>query len=90
MGDKDFLTLTSRTNTAFGLSQLNYTNSQNNILNMKSSIESVDKNGQSVMRASSLNTKSQNMISKNTMSINFKNSLYKKINPTSALLEEHS
>ena len=30
------------------------------------------------------------MISKNTMSINFKNSLYKKINPTSALLEEHS
>ena len=57
---------------------------------MKSSLESVDKNTSSAMRASSLNTKSQNMISKNTMSINFKNSLYKKINPTSALLEEHS
>ena len=56
---------------------------------MKSSLE--DKSGHSgIMRASSLNTKSQNKVSKNTMSINFKNSLYKKINPNSALLEEHS
>ncbi|CDW73682.1 UNKNOWN [Stylonychia lemnae] len=84
--EKDLFNLTSKTNTQLGISQ--FKNSQLN------SIESFGKSQdkKSILRASSLNDKRQNQRDtiKSTMSINFKNSLYKKINPSTALLDDNS
>lgn len=74
--DNNLFTLTSKTNTLLGISQFKETN------------KNVDDNK---LRASSLKNKSA--LAKgdsNTMSINFKNSLFKKMNPNSILLDNSS
>lgn len=80
--DKDLFTLTSKTNTLLGISQF------------KSSLDSFKKSQDkpSILRASSLGIKRNNNKDnqRNAMSINFKNSLYKKINPSNEMLDDNS
>lgn len=67
--ERDLFTLTSKTNNFLGVSQF------------KQSVDSYKK--PSVLRASSLGDNKENVENaKHSMSINFKNSLYKKINPS--------
>eukprot|EP00347_Sterkiella_histriomuscorum_P006970 403350747 len=81
--EKDLFNLTSKTNTQLGISQF------------KSSIESSSQfqnEKPSMLRASSLkdNRQKQDQPLKSGMSINFKNSLYNKINSNNALLDDNS
>ena len=89
--DKDLFSLTSKTGTILGMSQL-----KQSIDSLKTSSRMID-DKPSILRASSLKANKSQMKDsdkenqgQNTMSINFKNSLYKKVNATSVFLDDQS